>query len=367
MNLFCVCFKIKFTIALYFIFIPFFLLGLLTHSATASGAVILQYHHVSTETPASTSVSPQQFEKHLRYLKDNNFNVVRLDHIVNAIKNQQPLADKTVAITFDDAYLDILTQAQPLLDRFQFPFAIFINPALVGRGSKHYLTWAQLKQLADDGVIIANHGYNHDSLARIPSGLTEQQWLKKYGKLLEKAEKIIATKTGQNWRYFAYPYGEFSQAGLNWLKKQKFIGFGQQSGAVGLSSNLAALPRFPASQPYDKLTSLKDKLHSLPLTLSIDAEASRYIYRQKELTSVTFTLNDDDFHHRLLNCYITNLGKQTIHWESDNRFTLKFNKSLPVGRVRANCTVPSKTHTNRFYWYSHPWFILHNNGDWYSL
>ena len=340
---------------------------LLTYSGVTKSAVILQYHHVSTNTPTSTSISPQQFEKHLRYLKDNNFNVVALDQIVEAIKTQQPLADKTVAITFDDAYLSILTQAKPLLDRFDFPFTIFINPALVERGSTHYLTWQQLKLMADDGVIIANHGYNHDSLARIPQHLTEQQWLIQYGKLLEQAEQMIKNKTGQNWRYFAYPYGEFSQAGLIWLKKQNFIGFGQQSGAVGLQSNLAALPRFPASQPYDKLSSLKDKLHALPFYLQIDQNAERYIYRQEELTSASFTFENNDFYPKLLSCYVTGLGKQTIHWQNKNSFTINFADHLPVGRVRANCTAPSKTHRGRFYWYSHPWFILHQSGDWYPL
>ena len=73
-------------------------------------AVILQYHHVSTDTPASTSIAPAQFEKHMQYLKDNGFTVVPLSKIVESVQNKQALADKTVAITFDDAYLDILSQ-----------------------------------------------------------------------------------------------------------------------------------------------------------------------------------------------------------------------------------------------------------------
>jgi len=333
----------------------------------SESAVILQYHHVSNNTPISTSVSPQQFEKHLRYLKQHNFNVVPLNTLIDAIKNQQPLPDKTVAITFDDAYLDILTQAKPLLDHFNFPFTIFINPALVSQRSKHYLTWQQLKQMANEGVIIANHGYYHDSLARIPKNLSEAQWLNKYAQLLEQAEKIIKIKTGQSWRYFAYPYGEFSQAGLAWITQQNFIGFGQQSGAVGLHSNLAALPRFPASQPYDKLTTLKDKLYALPFNLTIKNTVQRYIYRQNELTSATFTLHNKDFTSSLLNCYVTGLGKQKIHWHNNHRFTVTFTNKLPIGRIRANCTAPSKIHPSRFYWYSHPWFILYNDGSWFAL
>jgi hypothetical protein len=41
-----------------------------------SHGVILAYHHVSTDTPPSTSISPEDFEKHLHYLKENDFNVI---------------------------------------------------------------------------------------------------------------------------------------------------------------------------------------------------------------------------------------------------------------------------------------------------
>lgn len=146
---------------------------------TSFGAVILQYHHVSDSTPKSTSISPEQFAVHLQYLKDHHFNVVPLSTLVTAIKNQKTIEDKTVAITFDDAYIDVLTQAKPLLDQFNFPYTIFVNPNIIDKNerkkSSRYLLWSQLKAMADDGVIIANHGFEHDSLTRIAEGLNQQQ------------------------------------------------------------------------------------------------------------------------------------------------------------------------------------------------
>ncbi|PCI61563.1 MAG: polysaccharide deacetylase [Gammaproteobacteria bacterium] len=337
-----------------------------------NAAIILQYHHVSNSTPASTSISPQQFKVHLHYLKDNGFTVVPLNEIVEAIKTQQVIKDKTVAITFDDAYLDILTQAKPILDSFNYPFTLFINPSIVSKKSTHYLTWQQLKAMADNGVIIANHGFDHHALARVPQGQTEQQWLQHYGKLLNKSEAIIKAKTGQSWHYFAYPYGEYSAKAKAWLTQLGFVGFSQQSGAVGLHSDLSALSRFPASQPYDQLSSLKTKLYSLPLNLTVVPPNKPLIYCYQQTTSISFKLDDnfiqqDDFHQKLLSCYITGIGKQHLVWQNQQHFTISFNQPLPIGRVRANCTVPSKSKVGRFYWHSHPWFILHENGDWYAL
>ena len=42
----------------------------------ADHGVILLYHHVSSETPGITSVTPEQFEDHLEYLAENEFQVI---------------------------------------------------------------------------------------------------------------------------------------------------------------------------------------------------------------------------------------------------------------------------------------------------
>lgn len=329
--------------------------------------VILQYHHVSDSTPASTSISPEQFAKHMQFLADNNFNVIALSTLMNSIKQQQVLPDKSVVITFDDAYLDILNQGKPILDKHGFPFTIFINPGIVEQNSGKYLSWQQLKAMADDGVIIANHGMEHDSLARTPAGMTSTAWLAKNTESLLNAEKIIAEKTGQSWRYFAYPYGEYNPEIQQWILENDFVAFSQQSGAVGLGTDITSIPRFPASQPYDQLSSLRDKLNSLPFSIRLDAENQQTIFQQGESTSVTFHVEVDDFEPEQLHCYISGLGRQEIQWQGEKMFSITYSAPLPTGRVRCNCTAPSISEPGRYYWYSKPWFILKENREWYPL
>jgi peptidoglycan/xylan/chitin deacetylase (PgdA/CDA1 family) len=329
--------------------------------------VILQYHHVSDHTPKSTSISPEQFSAHLQYLQDNNFNVVSLEIIVNAIKTQTPLPDKTVSITFDDAYIDILTTAKPILEHYNYPFTIFVNPAIIDRKSKKYLTWQQLKMLADSGVIIANHGLEHNSLARVPTNMDEITWLAQQSAALIKAETLIEQHTGQSWRYFAYPYGEYTPQTQAWLEEYGFVAFTQQSGAADLTTDLTIVPRFPASQPYDKLPSLRDKLNSLAFNVSLDEEAQKTVFTHNAVKSITIGIDVNDFRKNQLNCYVSSLGKQKIEWIDEKKFTIKFSKNLPQGRVRANCTAPSIKANGRYYWYSKPWFILNASGEWYPL
>ena len=351
---------------------------LLFFHSTSFGAVILQYHHVSDTTPKSTSITPAQFEVHLKYLEEHSFNVVPLSQIMEKIKAQQPLKNKTVAITFDDAYIDVLTQAKPLLDKYNYPYTIFVNPAIISRNSDiqnqsnkkrspPYLSWTQLKTLGDEGVIIANHGFEHDSMTRITNNLTQAQWLTKQTELLLKSEEIIKNNTGQSWRYYAYPYGEYSPAIQNWAKENNFVAFSQQSGAVGLNTDLTIVPRFPASMPYDKISGLRDKLNSLPLNLQLQGEQAETVFEYKQTTSVTFTVEADDFYKSGLNCYISGLGKQKIQWQGDSSFTINFSGDLPTGRVRCNCTAASISKPGQYYWYSKPWFILKEGGEWYHL
>ncbi|KGJ97457.1 polysaccharide deacetylase family protein [Colwellia psychrerythraea] len=344
---------------------------LLAVTLNSHAAVILQYHHVSDTTPASTSISPKQFEVHLQYLKDNNFKVVPLSELVEGIKKQQPLPDKSVAITFDDAYTDVLTQAKPILNKFSFPYTIYVNPGIINRNESKstspYLSWIQLKALADEGVIIANHGYEHDSMVRIAEGVTQAQWLKKQTQLLLKAEAIIKDNTGQSWRYYAYPYGEYDLAVQAWAKENDFVAFSQQSGAIDLTTDLTSVPRFPASKPYDKISGLRDKLNSLAFNIRLEGEQAETIFKHKKTKSITFAIETGDFYKSALNCYISGLGKQKITWNDDKSFSINFSKDLPVGRVRANCTAASISKPGRYYWYSKPWFILKDDGSWYHL
>ncbi len=334
---------------------------------TSFATVILQYHHVSETTPASTSISPDQFSLHMQYLKDNNFKVIPLSTLMQSIKQQQALPDKSVVITFDDAYLDILTNGKPILDKYDFPFTIFVNPSIVESKSTHYLSWQQLKAMADDGVIIANHGMKHDSLARVPEGISEQQWLAENTKSLLAAEQLIKEKTGQSWHYFAYPYGEYTPNIQQWVKENNFVAFSQQSGAVGLDTDTTTIPRFPASQPYDQISSLRDKLNSLPFSITLADESQQTLFQKGQSTSVTFNVEVDDFNPAQLNCYISGLGRQKIEWQGGEMFTINYSAPLPIGRVRCNCTAPSISEPGRYYWFSKPWFILKENNQWYPL
>ena len=94
-----------------------------TPPPTSPGAPILLYHHVANDTPASTSISPAQFEQHMAYINEHH-TVLPLTEIVAAIKAGKSLPANALAITFDDGYKNILTNGHPILRRYDFPYTI---------------------------------------------------------------------------------------------------------------------------------------------------------------------------------------------------------------------------------------------------
>jgi peptidoglycan/xylan/chitin deacetylase (PgdA/CDA1 family) len=95
--------------------------------------VILLYHHVDSDTPPSTTISPSDFKAHLEYLRDNDFNVIPLDTMIDSLQKQQALPERAVAITFDDGYISIFEQAFPMLQEFGYPFTLFVSTDPINR------------------------------------------------------------------------------------------------------------------------------------------------------------------------------------------------------------------------------------------
>ncbi|WP_371187877.1 polysaccharide deacetylase family protein [Thalassotalea maritima] len=328
--------------------------------------VVLVYHHVSDSTPKSTSITPQQFAKHLQYFRDNGFKVIPLNEMVDKLKAKQPLEDKTVVITFDDGYSDILHNGHPLLTKFNYPYTVFINPSTVPDKQGSYLTWPQIKHMVDDGVLIANHGLAHDSLIKVPAGVDNDVWLTEKLTELQQAEKIIEQHTGQSWRYFALPYGEYTPKAQQQLEKLGYVVFTQQSGAVGEHTDLTAIPRFPASMPYDQIGPLKNKLNALAFNVSEQTQRSATIVPYGQQPDTEINLEVKDFYPNMLSCFISGKGKAEINWQTDNQFAMGFAGAFAPGRQRANCTAPSIAKPGRYYWYSKPWFVPNKDGSWYQ-
>ena len=327
--------------------------------STTPNAAILLYHHVSSSTPASTSISPEAFKSHMEYL-DAHHTVVSLQDVVSAIQHNTTLPENAVAITFDDGYANILDNAHPILADLGFPYTVFINPDEIGVGPKQ-LTWEQVIAMHNDGVVFANHTLDHLHMLNGEQAMGERAWLEKVWQNVESAEKKIEDKLDISLKYLAYPFGEYNTALANKLKAEGYIGFGQHSGAVGLSSDMQALPRFPAAGPYANLATLKTKLNSLAMPVTQSSHKDPRMTTRNLSSPISLTIDSDDVRLTQVNCFFGGDPIETSLEENVLTFTL--DETLPVGRSRVNCTAPSNAQSGRYYWYSTPFFVADEDGN----
>lgn len=341
-------------------FLLVFTLGLILPLKTlaADSFNILLYHHISSTMPRSTSLTAQEFEGHLAYLKDNGYTIVDLASAIDSVQQGTSLPDKAIAITFDDAWRDIYVQGFPLLKKYDYPFTVFVNTDPVDQKNRHTMTWDMLRDLKNQGVTLANHTRDHDYLVRKP--LYDEQWLKQAMENIEYAQKRLTQELGPVPKWLAYPYGEYNDLLKETLKDKGYIAFGQQSGGVAQFSDWQALPRFPAAGRYSNLKTLKTKLASQPFPANYSEFSDPVIRSDKggdtrPLLDVALTQPQRLGVRQQMSCFIVG-DRQMPTWKGKLNFTVQTPKALGIGRNRYNCTAPIWGQKN-YYWLSHQWLV----------
>ncbi len=325
-----------------------------------NNAVVLLYHHVSESTPAVTSVSPDTFRQHMQYLAKHH-NVLPLQEVIEKLKSNQALPEKTVVITFDDGYNNLYHQAHPILKEFGFTYTIFINPSIIGQAS-YQLTWQQIKQMNNEGATFANHADQHEHLLKRLPNESDQHWLLRVSNNIQTAEQSIQQQLGYSLKYIAYPYGEFDSLLQQKISQLGYIGFGQHSGAIASHSDFTALPRFPAAGIYSKLESLKVKLNSLAMPVSKVTPADPKAELANPPQQISFEVHSSDINTGQINCFQS--GQSLPVKIKGPKITVQLAPIKRAGRQRVNCTTPSNQDSRRYYWYSQPIFIPSAQGDW---
>jgi peptidoglycan/xylan/chitin deacetylase (PgdA/CDA1 family) len=109
----------------------------------SNSAVILMYHRVGDYQcdPWNLAVTRQRFTEHMEIVR-KHFRPVPLQELVACI-NTGSIPDGTVVITFDDGYLDNITHAVPILERYDIPATIFVVSRALGR----QFWWDELEKI----------------------------------------------------------------------------------------------------------------------------------------------------------------------------------------------------------------------------
>ncbi|MBF9253915.1 polysaccharide deacetylase family protein [Pontibacter sp. 172403-2] len=121
-------------------------------------AVVLMYHRVAVPEADmwKIAVSPENFEQHLQVLRKTK-NVISLQDLVEDVRKGK-IRKNSIALTFDDGYMDNFLVAKPLLEKYKLPATFFIASGNIGASAEFW--WDELEQL----ILFTEHLPRHFAL-----------------------------------------------------------------------------------------------------------------------------------------------------------------------------------------------------------
>lgn len=328
-------------------------IALVLPAGASADLAILQYHHISDSTPDATSTSPALFQAQLQLIEQLGLAVEPLYEAT-----QKALAGNggdAVALSFDDAYSSVYSNAAPILARLNYPYTLFVNADTIGNIG--FMTLQQLQELASTGLAtIANHSAGHGHLAKTPNE-EAKQWQERINQSLDSAQTLLEKEFGKAPPMFAYPYGEFDSALEQQIDQRGWLAFGQQSGPVGATSSRTRLPRFPMANAYGQLQGLENKSLSKALPVAAEDLPDGIVSTNPPHLRITLP---NGFTPDKLTCFGSGQGriKVTANAQQAN---VQAPAAFSSRRFRYNCTYP--TDNGRFYWLSQPWLDLSRPED----
>lgn len=194
------------TISLFAVFVSY--ASAQTPTSTLSIKVpILIYHSVRPYYPGITklvkefTVPPDVFEDQLKYLHDNGFTPITPDDLTNYLTSGKSLPQKPFMITLDDGWRNQFNYAFPVLKKYNDHAVFYIYSDVIGK--KHFLTWDEVKNMANANMIIGGHTKSHPELSKIVDDNALRQEI-------VGSKKIIEDHLGKTLNDFAYPFGKYN-------------------------------------------------------------------------------------------------------------------------------------------------------------
>ena len=198
---------------------------------------IIMYHGIS-KSPRYQGryvISPEEFESDLKYIKDNQYNTIFVDDVINYVCNDTPLPENPIMITFDDGYYNNFLYAYPLLQKYNCKMVLSpigkytdIYSQCDDRNANYaHCTWDNINEMAASGLVeIQNHSYDMHTTnkkgrrngAKKLKGESHEEYQAALTKDLTKMQQEILDNTGIKSQAFTFPFGAVSNDSIDILK-----------------------------------------------------------------------------------------------------------------------------------------------------
>jgi len=192
---------------------------------------VLMYHIVDDHNCSKISVGIRQFYEHIHYLNDSGYTTLSLREYIDIAVGKITARSKSVLITFDDGYIDALTNVAPEMQKLNFRATIFLITGHMGEINwwnrkacflKSHLSWDEAKILQSFGWDIGSHTVEHHCLVKLNDVLIEEE--------MALSKRMIEYSLNTQVDALAYPYGEFNDNVAEIARKYYKVAFSVDQG-----------------------------------------------------------------------------------------------------------------------------------------
>ena len=290
------------------------------------------YHRFDEIKYPSTNIRMEVFRKHMEIISKKNYSYLNPRDFDKKFSERK--IKKKILITIDDGFSSFYENAWPYLREKQIPFILFISTESIGKNG--YMNWNEIKEIEKESfAFIGNHSHSHDYLLDLS--------FEKFKADIIKSVEIFEDKLGYNPIFFSYPFGEFSEKQLSFIKKKFKYGFGQHSGVIDVNKDPFELPRFPINEKYGDLERFEFIIDLLPLEYKNVIPKDKYITNNNP-PKLEITFFEDQKNLENINCFSDegNNWKQSKIKFQDNTLFVDFTDKFLFRRGRINCSLNDK-------------------------
>jgi peptidoglycan/xylan/chitin deacetylase (PgdA/CDA1 family) len=181
---------------------------------------ILLYHHIDTSPINSRYyVTPEKFEAQMKLLHDWGYTSITATMLIQAITQGAKLPPRPFVLTMDDGHLDNYTNAFPITQKYGFTGVLYLVSNYIG--AENYMTVDQVLEMYRAGWEVGSHSMNHFDLTKVNAETA-------YAEVID-SRRVLEEMLGIPVLTFAYPFGAYNNAAMDYVKAAGY------SGAMGAS------------------------------------------------------------------------------------------------------------------------------------
>jgi len=215
---------------------------------------VFMYHHINWHLGDLVTLTPEDFENHLRVLAEKGIQPLFLNEVIEYLRGEKGLSRPAVALTFDDGHLDNWVYAFPLLKKYGAKATIFVITSWMTDGEKrnHWLggdgvhslpaipthqgskekaargdfsaglRWEEAQTMQASGLVdIQSHTHWHRDYflmeKKIPRLNPERRSL--LVEDLARSKELIEKRLGKKCQFLAWPWGKYDSEAVALAKK----------------------------------------------------------------------------------------------------------------------------------------------------